>query len=96
MENPISHLAQWLNDNPSHHLDKVWRIVSALQAHWREETILAPEKVRSLVGELTRYTLQMPIPIPLNEKRLFARAVRVEPEVGIGYPKCIPPILHTN
>lgn len=84
MEKLIAHFA-WLNDNPSHHLGNVWRIVSALQAHWREETVLAPEKVRSLVGELTCYTLQIPIPIPLNEQRLFARAVRVEPEVGIGY-----------
>lgn len=84
--NPIDHLAQRLNDNPSHHLSNVWRIVSALQAHWREETVLSPKNVRSLVGDLTCYTLQMPIPIPLNEKMLFARAVRVTPEVGIGYP----------
>lgn len=86
MENPIARLILWLNENPSHHLGNVWRIVSSLQGHWREEIALAPEEVRSLVGELTCYTLQMPIPIPLNEKRLFARAVRVEPEVDIGYP----------
>lgn len=86
MEDPIVHLVQWLNENPSHHLGNVWRIVSALQNHWREESTLCPEEVRSLVGELTCYTLQMPIPIPLNEKRVFARAVRVEPEVDIGYP----------
>jgi hypothetical protein len=85
MQDPIEHLAKTLNTRPSQHLDNVWRIVSALQAHWREETVLEPEKVRSLVGELTCYTLQMPIPIPLNEKRILARAVRVEPKVGIGY-----------
>lgn len=85
MENSIAYMAKWLNDKPSQQLETVARIVSALQAHWQEETILAPEDVKSLVGQLTCYTLQIPIPIPLNENRVITRAIRVEQKVDVGY-----------
>lgn len=67
-----------LNANPTLHMNKVRNLTSSLRAHINGKNRLSMAAIAYRVNELLRYTVLMPIPIPLEEKICFTRATKFD------------------
>ncbi len=73
-----------LNTRSAAHLERVFSVTRRLEEHLRGNR-LSEALAAQLIGELTYYVLLIPVPIPLNQKIKFSRAVRYEEPKGITY-----------
>ncbi|MEC4723318.1 hypothetical protein RY831_29625 [Noviherbaspirillum sp. CPCC 100848] len=71
-----------LNRTPSVHIAAVQEIVTTLKTHIEGERSLTHADISSRVSELTKYTLGVPVPIPLNSNTAFTRGVKYTEEDG--------------
>jgi hypothetical protein len=73
-----------LNSRPELQLNRAFSVVRRLEEHL-QGIALRPGQLEHLIDELFFYVVMLPVPIPLDEKAVFTRAVRYEEARGIGY-----------
>lgn len=73
-----------LNTRPTLHLDRVFSVIRRLEEHLQGNR-LSENLAAQLVSELTYYVILIPVPIPLDQRIKFLRAVRYEEPTGITY-----------
>ncbi|UGQ45443.1 RES domain-containing protein [Massilia endophytica] len=72
----LLHKAQELNRCASEHLSTVQAIVGELDAHVDGRTKVDESRIADLVSKLTRFTLGVPVSIPLESNTHFTRGVK--------------------
>ncbi len=77
-QHPLQTKISELNAKPTWHMNKVRNLTSALFAHISGKHHLSMAAIAYRVNELLRYTVLMPIPIPLGEMICFTRAQKFD------------------
>lgn len=78
IQHPLQTKVSELNADPTWHMNKVRSLTSALSAHISGKHRLSMAAIAYRVNELLRYTVLIPIPIPLEEMICFTRATKFD------------------